>query len=77
VTPKCLWFSTNFTFSLLKTIQGLLAAWLVENIIHSVFFGLKSIVFHVNEPKKTFLVSVNVSVDNLKTYISSFLFCSI
>jgi hypothetical protein len=42
VTPKCLWFSTNFTFSLLKTIQGLLAAWLVENIIHSVFFGLKS-----------------------------------
>ena len=34
--------STNFTFSLLQTIQGLLAAWLVENIIHSVFFGLKS-----------------------------------
>jgi hypothetical protein len=29
VTPKCLWFSTNFAFSLLKTIQGLLAAWLV------------------------------------------------
>ena len=41
VTPKCLWFSTNFTFSLLKTIQGLLATWLVEKIIHSVFFGLK------------------------------------
>jgi hypothetical protein len=30
-----------FTFSLLKTIQCLLAAWLVEKIIHSVFFGLK------------------------------------
>jgi hypothetical protein len=38
VTPKCLWFFTNLTFSLLKTIQGLLAAWLVEKIIHSVFF---------------------------------------
>jgi hypothetical protein len=25
VTPTCLWFSTNITFSLLKTIQGLLA----------------------------------------------------
>jgi hypothetical protein len=42
VTPKCLWFSTNFAFSLLKTIQGLLAAWLVDTIMHSVFFGLKS-----------------------------------
>jgi hypothetical protein len=35
-------FFTNFTFSLLNTMQGLLAAWLVEKIIHSVFFGLRS-----------------------------------
>jgi hypothetical protein len=33
VTPKCLWFSTNFTFSLLKTIQGLLNE--IEVIVNS------------------------------------------
>ena len=36
VTPKCLWFSTNSTSSLLKSIWGLIFPWFVENSIHSV-----------------------------------------